>query len=398
METTDKLPKSWCVLNDGSQLFKDTVIKYLNVIGERNYEGNVLDCYYGVDNNGNVEYYLSTHRVFETILTLSEFIELTKPSPPNMEGWAKVGIKSNSDQSLREVENTNKETLQILELHLGSDYYKLAGFTANIANAMDEHSFKVAGRAFVAGRSKSSWGQFIIDENDRIASTPPQPTEKPDFDKVMWSCLNCSKDTSETNWLGCCSNDCMKQWMDKGQPNEALKNIALHLDGVGPNDGWAHFVNAIQKLKSEKESLQSQIEEQKKERDNAVNQYLDQRGLNSNLVLELERVRKERDELLVKINTPEIDDFIEGVKLEAAHQTERWGLEKEENEPPHHYILVGSKLLGKLSVAIFDRDADKFKHHCITLAAVMHNCHRQVVKDGTVINYYFESLKQDNNL
>lgn len=35
-------------------------------------------------------------------------------------------------------------------------------------------------------------------------------------------------------------------------------------------------------------------------------------------------------ELEKLINSPEINDFIEGFKIEAAHQTERWTQEKEE--------------------------------------------------------------------
>lgn len=90
-----------------------------------------------------------------------------------------------------------------------------------------------------------------------------------------------------------------------------------------------------------------------------------------------------------KINTPEINDFIEGVKTEAAHQTERWGIENEQGNPPHHYSMVLMKLAGKLCVAIWERDTDKFKHHCITIAAAMHNCHRQINKEGTEINKWF---------
>lgn len=91
------------------------------------------------------------------------------------------------------------------------------------------------------------------------------------------------------------------------------------------------------------------------------------------------------------INNPVLNDFVEAMKIEAAHQLERWGIENEERKPPHHYILVATKLLGKLSIAIWDRDIDKFKHHCITLAAELQNCHRQIEKEGTVINKYFHN-------
>lgn len=102
-------------------------------------------------------------------------------------------------------------------------------------------------------------------------------------------------------------------------------------------------------------------------------------------------------ELEALINSPELDDFIGGLQLESAHQTERWGKESEENSPPHHYVLVANKLLGKLSVSIFDRDTDKFKHHCITLAAAMYNAHRQIKQQGTVIHRWFDDTIVPSN-
>lgn len=90
------------------------------------------------------------------------------------------------------------------------------------------------------------------------------------------------------------------------------------------------------------------------------------------------------------INNPEIEDFVKGVTLEAVHQIERWGLENEERKSPHHFIMVANKLIGKMCVDIWDKDTDKFKHHCIALAAEFANVHRQVQKEGTAINKWFK--------
>lgn len=40
--------------------------------------------------------------------------------------------------------------------------------------------------------------------------------------KVEWPCLNCKKYTSDSNWLGNCSRECLSQWLDnkKKQPQE----------------------------------------------------------------------------------------------------------------------------------------------------------------------------------
>lgn len=99
---------------------------------------------------------------------------------------------------------------------------------------------------------------------------------------------------------------------------------------------------------------------------------------------------EERLEYLEKlINNPEIEDFLKGVQLEAAHQTERWGIVAEENKMPHHYAVVMDKLKGKMAVAIFDGDIEKYKHHLITMAAICFNVHRQIDKEGTLVHKYF---------
>jgi hypothetical protein len=99
---------------------------------------------------------------------------------------------------------------------------------------------------------------------------------------------------------------------------------------------------------------------------------------------------KERLEYLENlINNPEIENFLEGVKLESAHQTERWGIEHEESKFPHDYALVIDKLKGKQALAIWDKDVEKYKHHLITLASVCFNAHRQIEKEGTKMNKYF---------
>lgn len=94
------------------------------------------------------------------------------------------------------------------------------------------------------------------------------------------------------------------------------------------------------------------------------------------------------------INHPEIEDFLKGVQLEAAHQTLRWGIENEESSPPHHFILVMNKIIGKMACDIFDFDSEKFKHHVIAVAAEMFNIHRQICKPGTEIHKWFNNKKE----
>ena len=101
-------------------------------------------------------------------------------------------------------------------------------------------------------------------------------------------------------------------------------------------------------------------------------------------------------ELETLINSPEINDFLKGVKLESAHQTERHNIKLEENKYPHDYALVLDKLKGKQALSIWGKDIEKYKHHLITMAAVCFNTHRQVAKKGTAINNWFNPSPPNN--
>ncbi len=70
----NKLPKEWCVYNDGSQLFKDTVLAYLGTI-TGDYYGGLKSWFYGI-NYSNDKVYWSMHS-WGTVLSLNEFIKLT---------------------------------------------------------------------------------------------------------------------------------------------------------------------------------------------------------------------------------------------------------------------------------------------------------------------------------
>lgn len=84
MNKKNKLPKYWCVKNDGSQLFKDTVSKYIDNINSRVFSYNSKDCYYGwMKRPSNIDMFacVDEDRLLDynnpTVLTLQEFIELT---------------------------------------------------------------------------------------------------------------------------------------------------------------------------------------------------------------------------------------------------------------------------------------------------------------------------------
>ena len=73
----NKLPKSFAVLNDGSQEF-NLVIKWLS--DNEGYDDIAFATIgnYGGINKKGLPQYASKKSIFDTILTLSEFIELSK--------------------------------------------------------------------------------------------------------------------------------------------------------------------------------------------------------------------------------------------------------------------------------------------------------------------------------
>lgn len=74
-----KLPDDfdWAVKNDGSQLFKDTVLKYISENYERDWVGNMMGGYYGVRKGVSLVSDNPLKRDME-VVALIEFIALTK--------------------------------------------------------------------------------------------------------------------------------------------------------------------------------------------------------------------------------------------------------------------------------------------------------------------------------
>lgn len=87
---------------------------------------------------------------------------------------------------------------------------------------------------------------------------------------------------------------------------------------------------------------------------------------------------RERDRLNALINTLRTDEFFESVRIEAAHQVERWGVEHDAGKRPEDWITLFIYLLGKAATAHFDGNQPKLEHHVITVAAVALNWHRRL--------------------
>ena len=90
----------------------------------------------------------------------------------------------------------------------------------------------------------------------------------------------------------------------------------------------------------------------------------------------------EIDRLNALLWRPEVRDFIEGVRLEAAHQLERWGPDHDRGKEPEDFFWVLGWLSGKAVHALRSGDIDKARHHLITSAALLANWYRLIEDDG----------------
>lgn len=75
------------------------------------------------------------------------------------------------------------------------------------------------------------------------------------------------------------------------------------------------------------------------------------------------------------INTPETANFIEGVRLEAAHQRERWPAQHDAGKSPLDWFWLIGFLSQKAATAAIAGDAGKAMHHAISTAAALANWH-----------------------
>jgi hypothetical protein len=124
-------------------------------------------------------------------------------------------------------------------------------------------------------------------------------------------------------------------------------------------------------------------------------------GCSTDTEEQLGKLRAENARLTGLLNTPETEDFIKAVQLEAGHQRERWGSEHDEGKTgPDWFWLIGylagkalhSAVLWQTAKEINDRSTpnaaadeladrhfEKLKHHIITTAAACANWHLQIL-------------------
>lgn len=110
---------------------------------------------------------------------------------------------------------------------------------------------------------------------------------------------------------------------------------------------------------------------------------LRERLLHSADQMELQQLRSEVERLRALINTPHVADFLEAVRIEAAHQCERWGVENDAGKEPQAWFWLLGYLAGKAVNAAIKGDREKALHHTISSAAVLLNWHAHMAGERT---------------
>lgn len=85
----------------------------------------------------------------------------------------------------------------------------------------------------------------------------------------------------------------------------------------------------------------------------------------------LDAATSQLNALRAKINTPHTDEFFEAVRLEAAHQLERWPEEHDAAKTPADWFWLLGRLAGKAV-----ENPEKRRHHIVSSAAVLLNWFR----------------------
>ncbi len=107
--------------------------------------------------------------------------------------------------------------------------------------------------------------------------------------------------------------------------------------------------------------------------------FLNQPHLHGDTAIYGIALAKECARLEILINNPHTDSFIDAVKVEAAHQRERWGEDHDAKKHPAEWFQLIAHLLGKAAKAYWDGNREKYLHHIVTGAAVFLNWHRYAI-------------------
>jgi hypothetical protein len=141
--------------------------------------------------------------------------------------------------------------------------------------------------------------------------------------------------------------------------------------GVCSNEAVVTEVaEATQRLRADLARVTAERDEQTADA-TAAHRLLNERTREADaLVTERDTLKRERDALHAKLNTPQVAEFTSAVMAEAAHQRDRWGSEHDAGKEPTDWFWLVGYLAGK---AIRPGEEDKRAHRIIATAAALAN-------------------------
>lgn len=98
-------------------------------------------------------------------------------------------------------------------------------------------------------------------------------------------------------------------------------------------------------------------------------------------------------DLEAMVNNPHTDEFLPAVKLEAAHQRDRWGEAHDRGKSAENWFWLVGYLAGKCLRAVITGDREKALHHTISSGAALANWYEAIKRDTTGTG-----LGQDNDI
>lgn len=81
--------------------------------------------------------------------------------------------------------------------------------------------------------------------------------------------------------------------------------------------------------------------------------------------------RMEHNLLKEMLSRPEVDDFLDGIVTEAAHQRQRWGDAHDRDKSAENWYWLVGYLSGKALRSAIEGDQDKARHHTISAGAAL---------------------------
>ncbi len=96
---------------------------------------------------------------------------------------------------------------------------------------------------------------------------------------------------------------------------------------------------------------------------------------------DLRALARELQSLRALINSPVVDEWFNGVRIEAVHQQVRWYADYDAGKTPADWFWLLGYLGGKALASAIKGDVDKAKHHTISSGAAMFNWWRALSGD-----------------